>query len=97
MFRTDTAGYARRMFLRVRLWLYRALPFLERWGEYAPACCGTCPTFLGATATGASITWLGAKRWSLDELKEFAFGGTSRFPQTPSTGPLRGRDATRPE
>jgi hypothetical protein len=48
--------------LRLRLWLYRALPFLERWGEYAPACCGTCPTCLGATATGASITWLGAKR-----------------------------------
>jgi len=48
------------MLLRLRLWFYRALPFLERWSEYAPACCGTCPTCLGATATGASVTWLGA-------------------------------------
>jgi hypothetical protein len=43
------------MLLRLRFWLYRALPFLERWSEYAPACCGTCPSCLGATATGASI------------------------------------------
>jgi hypothetical protein len=50
------------MLLTLRFWLYRALPFLGRWSEMAPACCGTCPTFVGATATGATVTWLGALR-----------------------------------
>ena len=50
------------MLLAVRLWLYRLVPFLDRWAEVAPACCGTCPTGLGATATGATMTWLGTVR-----------------------------------
>jgi len=57
-------SYRGGVLLRVRFWLYRALPFLGRWSELAPACCGTCPTCLGATATGATVTWLGALRRS---------------------------------
>jgi hypothetical protein len=48
--------------LQLRLWLYRAVPFLDRFAEAAPACCGTCPACVGAAATGATMTWLGAKR-----------------------------------
>ncbi|MFY9579601.1 MAG: hypothetical protein WAQ33_09780 [Gaiellaceae bacterium] len=50
------------MLLRLRLWLYRVVPFLDRWAEAAPACCGTCPTCVGSVASGATITWLGSLR-----------------------------------
>jgi hypothetical protein len=50
--------------LRLRFWVYRVLPFFDRWAEIAPACCGTCPTCIGATATGATATWLGSLRRS---------------------------------
>ena len=50
------------MLLSLRLWLYRSIPFFERWAEVTPACCGTCPTCVGATATGATMTWLGSLR-----------------------------------
>jgi hypothetical protein len=36
----------------LRLRLLRLLPFLSRWIEVAPACCGVCPTCIGATVTG---------------------------------------------
>jgi hypothetical protein len=52
--------------LKLRFWIYRALPFLGRWSEMAPACCGTCPTCIGAAATGATTTWLGSLRRSDD-------------------------------
>jgi hypothetical protein len=48
--------------LRLRLWLLRIAPFLERWVEVAPACCGTCPTCLGATAAGMTSTFVGSIR-----------------------------------
>jgi hypothetical protein len=48
--------------LAFRLWVYRLLPFLDRFAELTPACCGTCPTCIGAGATGATMTWLGTLR-----------------------------------
>jgi hypothetical protein len=48
--------------LRLRFWLLRMAPFLERWMEVAPACCGTCPSCLGATAGGMTTTLLGTLR-----------------------------------
>ena len=50
------------MLLGLRLWLYRVVPFLDRWAEVTPACCGTCPTCVGTAATGATLTWLGTLR-----------------------------------
>lgn len=52
------------MLLGAKLWLHRLLPFVNRWAEVAPACCGTCPTCIGATATGATMTWIGSLRSS---------------------------------
>ena len=48
--------------LRLRLWFFRTVPFLDRWAEAAPACCGTCPTCMGTVASGATLTWLGSLR-----------------------------------
>jgi hypothetical protein len=48
--------------LSLRFFLYRLLPFLDRWAEAAPTCCGTCPTCVGTVASGATITWLGTLR-----------------------------------
>jgi hypothetical protein len=50
------------MLVRLRLWFYRVVPFLDRWTEAAPACCGTCPTCVGTVATGATVTWFGSLR-----------------------------------
>jgi hypothetical protein len=33
-----------------RLRLIALFPFLARWIEVSPACCGVCPTCIGATA-----------------------------------------------
>jgi hypothetical protein len=35
----------------LRLKLLSLLPFLSRWIEVAPACCGMCPTCIGTAAT----------------------------------------------
>jgi hypothetical protein len=35
-----------------RLRLIALFPFLSRWIEVSPACCGACPTCIGAAATG---------------------------------------------
>ena len=41
--------------LRLRLWVVRMLPFLERWVDAVPAaCCGTCPTCVGTAAAGVA-------------------------------------------
>jgi hypothetical protein len=45
----------------LRLWLVRLLPFLGRWMETSPACCGVCPTCLTATAGGLTITMVSSK------------------------------------
>ena len=34
----------------LRLKLLALLPFLSKWIEVAPACCGVCPTCIGTTA-----------------------------------------------
>ncbi len=36
----------------VRLRLIALFPFLSRWIEVSPACCGVCPTCIGTAATG---------------------------------------------
>jgi hypothetical protein len=36
----------------LRLRLLRLLPFLSRWIEVSPACCGVCPTCIGTAVTG---------------------------------------------
>jgi hypothetical protein len=42
-----------RSLLVLRLKLIGLLPFLSRWLEATPtACCGTCPTCIGAAVTG---------------------------------------------
>ena len=35
----------------VRLWLVKLFPFLSRWIEVAPACCGVCATCVTNTAS----------------------------------------------
>jgi hypothetical protein len=52
--------------LAFRLWIFRLIPFLDRWAEAAPACCGTCPTCVGTTATGAAMTFVGSLRRDRD-------------------------------
>jgi hypothetical protein len=54
------------MVLAARIWILRLVPFLDRWAEAAPACCGTCPTCVGATATGAAMTFVGSLRRDRD-------------------------------
>jgi hypothetical protein len=36
----------------LRSMLVRLFPFLSRWLEVSPACCGMCPTCLGTAAGG---------------------------------------------
>jgi hypothetical protein len=36
----------------LRLWLLKLFPFLSRWIEVAPACCGVCASCMTNTATG---------------------------------------------
>ncbi len=35
--------------------LIALFPFLSRWIEVSPACCGVCPTCIGAAATGVLL------------------------------------------
>jgi len=45
----------------LRLWLFRLLPFLGRWFEAAPMCCGACPTCASTAVTGLTLEVLGTK------------------------------------
>jgi len=45
----------------LRAWLIRMVPLLGRWLDAAPACCGTCPTCIGAAATGLTLDLLASK------------------------------------
>jgi hypothetical protein len=45
----------------LRLWLLRLMPFLGRWLEVVPACCGGCPTCATAGITGLTLEVLGSK------------------------------------
>ncbi len=38
----------------LRFRIFRLLPFMARWAEITPACCGICPTCVGA-AVGATL------------------------------------------
>jgi hypothetical protein len=62
----SASPYTARMVLAARIWILRLVPFLDRWAEAAPACCGTCPTCVGATATGAAMTFVGSLRRNRD-------------------------------
>jgi hypothetical protein len=45
------------------LWLFKLVPFLNRWSEAAPAaCCGMCAQCLTIGATGLTIEAVAAKR-----------------------------------
>jgi hypothetical protein len=47
------------------MWRYRLLklvPFLSRWIEATPACCGVCPTCITTTAGSLLLPMLGDKR-----------------------------------
>jgi hypothetical protein len=46
----------------LRLKLTALFPFLSRWIETAPACCGVCPTCIGAAATGMLLPIVFGKR-----------------------------------
>ena len=48
----------------IRLWLIKAMPFLGKWLEVAPACCGTCPTCAGTAVSGLTLELFGATRTS---------------------------------
>jgi hypothetical protein len=50
----------------VRLWLFRMMPFLGRWFEAAPMCCGGCPTCATATVTGLTLEAIGTRPKSDD-------------------------------
>jgi hypothetical protein len=46
------------------MWRYRLLtllPFLGKWIEASPACCGVCPTCLTATAGGLLLPMVSAR------------------------------------
>jgi len=43
-------AYPREWMLRLKL--IALFPFFSRWVEASPACCGVCPTCIGAAATG---------------------------------------------
>jgi hypothetical protein len=46
------------------MWRYRLirlLPFLSRWIEVSPACCGVCPTCLTTTAGNLLLPMLSDK------------------------------------
>jgi hypothetical protein len=39
----------------LRLWLIKLMPFLGKYVDVTAACCGGCPTCIGAAATGLTI------------------------------------------
>jgi hypothetical protein len=42
--------------MSLRVAMLRVMPFVSRWVEVAPAaCCGVCPTCIGATLTGLAL------------------------------------------
>jgi hypothetical protein len=44
------------------------LPFVDRWQDAVPAaCCGTCPTCLGAAATGITTHLVAMTRFERSE------------------------------
>jgi hypothetical protein len=45
----------------LRLWLIRMMPFLSKYLDVAPACCGTCPTCIGTAATGLTLELFSSK------------------------------------
>jgi hypothetical protein len=53
------AGYHEVVF---RLALLKFLPFLSRWIEVAPACCGTCPTCAAVGVSGLTAQLVGSMR-----------------------------------
>ena len=48
--------------LTLKIWLYRALPFFDRFADEAPACCGTCAPCVTATASGIGGTLIATIR-----------------------------------
>jgi hypothetical protein len=46
----------------LRLWVIKLLPFVGKWMDAAPACCGGCPTCIGTAATGLTLEVLAGKR-----------------------------------
>jgi hypothetical protein len=44
-----------------RLWLLRLFPFMDKWLNFAPACCGTCPTCATAGITGIALDLIASK------------------------------------
>jgi hypothetical protein len=46
----------------LRLRLIALFPFLSRWIEVSPACCGVCPTCIGAAATGVLLPMVFGER-----------------------------------
>ena len=51
----------------LRLKLIALFPFLSRWIEASPACCGVCPTCIGAAATGMLLPIAFGERKKVDE------------------------------